>query len=185
MIESGLASSFASSLIILGCILSGPMILKVPPNSGLSTILWSSAFQLFSPRLYPWDYFKQVSEVTYALVLVAFILTMTSSSKHLFSIILLVCKCVWNSVIGHHNASNVRYPTLRTKSKAERKTNFTFYMHFSRLAGFQCFFILVSFSYIEVFNRDKNKKEKMVFRGFLAHAETEIPIKIIVCIIMT
>lgn len=141
MIESGLASSFASSLIILGCIPSGPMILKVPPKPGLSTILWStSAFQLFSLGLHPWDYFKQVSEVMYRLVLVAFILIMTSSSKHLFSIILLVCKCVSNSVTGHHNASNVRYPTPRTKSKAEMKTNFAFYMHFSRLAGFQCFF---------------------------------------------
>lgn len=64
MIESGLASSLASSLIILGCIPPWPIIFKVPPNPGLSMILQStSAFQLFFPGPYPWDSFKQVSDV--------------------------------------------------------------------------------------------------------------------------
>lgn len=62
MIEGGLASSFASSLIILGCIPSQLMILKVPPKPGLSMILWStSAFQLFlsySPWAVPMGFFQ-------------------------------------------------------------------------------------------------------------------------------
>lgn len=50
-------------------------------------------------------------------------------------------------------------PALRAKRQAEMKTNFAFYIHFYKLAWFQCFFILVSFLYIEVFNREKKKKE--------------------------
>lgn len=93
-------------------------------------------------------------------------------------------KEVYISNTGYHNASNVGYPTLRTKPKAEMKTDFKFYIHFYRLAWFQCFFILVAFLYMEVFNREKNKKETILFKDFLECVETEILIKTTVCITM-
>lgn len=50
----------------------------------------SSSFQGCNP----WDSSKQLSEEMYGVVLVAVMLTMTSLSKHLFSIILLAYKFV-------------------------------------------------------------------------------------------
>lgn len=46
---------------------------------------------------------------------------------------------VYISNTGYHNASNVGYPTLKTKPKAEIKTNFAFIYIFTGWHGFNVF----------------------------------------------